>query len=66
MNRMFVVEMCDGISYSGKSCDEGKSFLSEFPESPATLAYKRIIDSEFTCYTTVQLQSLVSLPFSQE
>ncbi|XP_002732128.1 cytosolic Fe-S cluster assembly factor NUBP1 homolog [Saccoglossus kowalevskii] len=28
----------------GKSCDEGKSFLSEVPDSPATQAYKQIIE----------------------
>lgn len=27
----------------GRCCDEGKSFLSEVPESPATNAYKQII-----------------------
>ena len=29
----------------GRCCDEGKSFLSEVPESPATAAYKQIIRS---------------------
>lgn len=28
----------------GRCCDEGKSFLSEVPESPATNAYKQIIE----------------------
>ena len=28
----------------GKCCDEGKSFLTEVPESPATIAYKNIIE----------------------
>lgn len=27
----------------GRCCDEGKSFLSEVPESPAANAYKQII-----------------------
>ncbi|NXA18702.1 NUBP1 factor, partial [Ibidorhyncha struthersii] len=27
----------------GKSCDKGRSFLSEAPESPATLSYRNII-----------------------
>uniref|UniRef100_A0A3P9A3Q9 AAA+ ATPase domain-containing protein n=1 Tax=Esox lucius TaxID=8010 RepID=A0A3P9A3Q9_ESOLU len=27
----------------GKSCDEGKSFLAEFPESPAALAYRSVV-----------------------
>ncbi|XP_074867142.1 cytosolic Fe-S cluster assembly factor NUBP1 isoform X2 [Carettochelys insculpta] len=27
----------------GKSCDKGQSFLSDIPESPATLAYRNII-----------------------
>uniref|UniRef100_A0A3P8YDW7 AAA+ ATPase domain-containing protein n=1 Tax=Esox lucius TaxID=8010 RepID=A0A3P8YDW7_ESOLU len=30
----------------GKSCDEGKSFLAEFPESPAALAYRSVVQSE--------------------
>ena len=29
----------------GRCCDEGKSFLSEVPESPAADAYKQIIQS---------------------
>ncbi|XP_028669684.1 cytosolic Fe-S cluster assembly factor nubp1 isoform X1 [Erpetoichthys calabaricus] len=29
----------------GKSCDEGKSFLTECPDSPATVAYRNIIQS---------------------
>ncbi|XP_028979572.2 cytosolic Fe-S cluster assembly factor nubp1 [Esox lucius] len=29
----------------GKSCDEGKSFLAEFPESPAALAYRSVVQS---------------------
>jgi hypothetical protein len=28
----------------GKSCDYGVSFLEEFPESPASEAYCRIVD----------------------
>ena len=31
----------------GRCCDEGKSFLSEVPESPAAEAYKQIIQSTF-------------------
>ena len=27
----------------GQCCDEGKSFIKEFPTSPATEAYKKII-----------------------
>ena len=34
-------------NFAGRSCDEGKSFLSEVPDSPATAAYKNIIESEF-------------------
>ncbi len=30
----------------GKCCDEGKSFLSEIPDSPAAKAYRDIIHSE--------------------
>ncbi|XP_045076287.1 cytosolic Fe-S cluster assembly factor nubp1-like [Coregonus clupeaformis] len=29
----------------GKSCDEGKSFLTEFPDSPAAAAYRTIVQS---------------------
>lgn len=30
----------------GKSCDEGKSFLDEWPDSPATEAYLDIVQRE--------------------
>ena len=30
-----------------KCCDEGKSFLEEFPDSPATLAISNILKSNF-------------------
>lgn len=30
-----------------RSCDEGKSFLREVPESPAAKVYQRIVQSEF-------------------
>lgn len=33
----------------GKCCDEGKSFLTEVPDSPATLAYKTIIQKIIDC-----------------
>lgn len=29
----------------GKSCDQGISFLEEYPDSPATKAYAGIVDS---------------------
>lgn len=29
-----------------RSCDEGKSFLSEVPDSPAAEVYQRIVQSE--------------------
>ena len=32
----------------GRSCDEGKSFLSEIPDSPAAAAYLSIVHSEYT------------------
>ena len=35
---------------TGKCCDEGKSFLSEMPDSPAAQAYQQIIDSK--CLTS--------------
>lgn len=33
----------------GKSCDEGRSFLIDAPDSPATLAYRSIIQSKCRC-----------------
>lgn len=30
-----------------RSCDEGRSFLNEVPDSPAAAAYQRIVQSEF-------------------
>ena len=33
------------FSSAGQCCDEGKSFLSEVPDSPAAKAYADIIDS---------------------
>lgn len=39
----------------GKMCDEGKSFLDEFPDSPATAAYLDIVDRE--CCVVIELCS---------
>ena len=36
----------------GRCCDEGKSFLSEVPDSPAADAYKKIIQSMPFTYTS--------------
>ena len=33
----------------GKSADYGVSFLDEYPDSPASIAYLDIIDSEHPC-----------------
>ena len=30
-----------------RSCDEGKSFLNEVPDSPAAKVYQRIVQSEY-------------------
>lgn len=30
-----------------RSCDEGRSFLSEVPDSPAAEVYQKIVKSEF-------------------
>ena len=38
----------------GRCCDEGKSFLSEVPESPAADAYKQIIQSTFLISVVVK------------
>lgn len=34
-------------SFLGQCCDEGKSFLSEVPDSPAAKAYADIIDGMY-------------------
>ena len=36
----------DALPFTGKCCDEGKSYLSEVPDSPATKAFKEIIQSK--------------------
>lgn len=41
----------------GQSCDEGKSFLSEVPDSPAADVYRTIVHSE--CFTTTLLIPLI-------
>ncbi len=39
--------MCvHGSLNTGRCCDEGKSYIKEVPDSPATIAYKAIIDSK--------------------
>lgn len=44
----------------GKSADYGVSFLDEYPDSPATVAYLRIIDSKVfhALFETIDLQNL--------
>ena len=44
----------------GRCCDEGKSFLSEVPESPAADAYKQIIQSTFLIFVDNLLKELIS------
>jgi nitrogenase subunit NifH len=39
----------------GASCDEGKSFLDEYPDSPATGAYLDIVQRESTATQDGQL-----------
>lgn len=34
------------FAFQGKSCDEGKSFLTEVPDSPAAVAYQNIVQSK--------------------
>lgn len=45
-----VIQYClsvhDFIIDTGRCCDEGKSFLIEVPDSPATTAYRTIINSK--------------------
>lgn len=33
-----------------RSCDEGKSFLGEVPESPAAKVYQKIVQCELFCF----------------
>ena len=47
----------------GRCCDEGKSFLSEVPESPATAAYQQIIRSMLR-FVFMHHESLFSLAFT--
>ena len=39
----------------GRCCDEGKSFLTEVPDSPAAEAYKKIIQSTYLSCTLLSL-----------
>ncbi len=34
------------FAFQGKSCDEGRSFLTEVPDSPAAVAYQIIVQSK--------------------
>lgn len=34
------------FAFQGKSCDEGRSFLTEVPDSPAAVAYQNIVQSK--------------------
>lgn len=43
---LFLLILCFFSVLQGKSCDRGQSFLAEAPESPATLSYRNIIQSE--------------------
>lgn len=49
------------ISLQGKSCDKGQSFLIDAPDSPATLAYRSIIQS--TCVPESYALLGVTIPF---
>jgi len=42
-----------------RSCDEGKSFLSEVPDSPAAEVYKRIVQSESAVHDQLSSPSKV-------
>lgn len=46
----FIISCCFAFMFfpvlQGRSCDKGQSFLSEAPESPATLSYRNIIQSK--------------------
>ena len=46
----------------GRCCDEGKSYLSEVPDSPATQAYKAIVDSELRHMRGHVMHSSVTVP----
>uniref|UniRef100_A0A8D0FPX6 Nucleotide binding protein 1 n=1 Tax=Strix occidentalis caurina TaxID=311401 RepID=A0A8D0FPX6_STROC len=47
----------------GKSCDKGQSFLSEAPESPATLSYRNIIQSKSDNHSAKASSQLAALLF---
>lgn len=49
--------------FKGKSCDEGKSFLSEVPDSPAAMAYQSIVQSKLqpTPYPHINSSTLTVL-----
>lgn len=40
------VQLLFSLCASGKCCDEGKSYLEEVPDSPASQAFKHIIESK--------------------
>lgn len=42
----FFRDLIFHLFLEGKSCDEGRSFLIDAPDSPATLAYRSIIQSK--------------------
>lgn len=42
----------------GKSGDYGQSFLEEYPESPASVAYRRIVQREYARYLSVEPRKL--------
>ena len=56
--RLYAIICCEALDFltgrrsiwfkPGKSCDEGKSFYEEVPESPATKAYRDIVRREST------------------
>lgn len=49
-----------------RSCDEGKSFLNEVPDSPAAKVYQNIVQSEFfpflKCTQAFSEASLLKMP----
>ena len=53
---------------SGRCCDEGKSFLSEIPDSPAAKAYMNIIDGilRLVCVSLFLPRDVLSLSLYTE
>ena len=50
-----MVKVFLSVFQTGKCCDEGKSFLSEFPETATALAYQNVIKGNRSYSTSYNL-----------